>query len=336
MKRALAAICITTFVSAASGALYAQPAKPAPAAAKPAPTAAKPAPTATKPAPAPAAAKPAPAAAKPAPRRASVALLRLDALGLEPEIVSRLEALFRLEVERLAGATLPSAREVDDAMARDARLRACAGEVECLALVGTALGVEQVISGNIGSLGDSYMVNLKLVDATKKQELRRVAQPLRGNADELIEAVRLAAYRLVAPERIRGSIAIVSDVNGATVFVDGKRRGKTPLATAIGGLNVGKHGVRLNARGHTDYLGEVEVRFQKTSHVVVNLVVVPGTILDSSDGASAETDRRWWQTTRGWIGIGVGAAVLGVLVGLSLGEDTIVVDCAEEPAQCTP
>jgi hypothetical protein len=55
-------------------------------------------------------AQPDSAAAAPAPAALSIAVWRIDALGIEPEIVDRLETLFRMELERYAGRALPSRR----------------------------------------------------------------------------------------------------------------------------------------------------------------------------------------------------------------------------------
>src|SRR5262249_38582783 len=128
--------------------------------------------------------------------------------------------------------------------------------------------------GNVGELGESYVVNLKLVDVDSKAEVRRISEPLRGNPDELIERVRVAAYRLAAPHLLKGSLSILSDVQGATVMLDGRVVGETPLKT-IPNLEIGTHKLRLDADGYTPFAGDVEVRFQKTSEVVVRMLAAP-------------------------------------------------------------
>ena len=62
-------------------------------------------------------------------KKSSIALLSIDPLGLDVELVGRLEALFRLELERLQGAPLPARRAVDKVVASDPALRGCTGEV---------------------------------------------------------------------------------------------------------------------------------------------------------------------------------------------------------------
>lgn len=275
------------------------------------------------------------ARAQTSPKTAKVALVRIEPLGLEPELVARLESLFRAELERLEGAPLPPRRDVDKVIAGDANTRACTGEPDCLAAIGKKLGVQAVVFGTVGALGDSYVVNLKLVDVATGKEIRRVEEPLSGSPDELIEAVRVAAYRLYAPDRLKGAMAVLSDVAGAQVFLDGKAVGRTPLAAPVGNLEVGKHQLRITAKGYTDFISEVEVRFQKTTQVVVNLVRAkdPGAGPIVPNGTPRDAPVPWYASNWAYVGFGVGAVAVGVIVGLALSNHDVV-DCGRNPGAC--
>jgi hypothetical protein len=264
-------------------------------------------------------------------KKASIALLSIDPLGLDAELVGRLEALFRLELERLQGAPLPTRRTVDKVIASDPVLRGCTGEPECLGAIGKKLGVSFVVSGTVAALGDSYVIDLKLVDVATGKEIRRVEEPLSGSPDELIEAIRVAAYRLFAPEQLKGSMAVLADVNGAQVFLDGKLLGKTPIAQAIANLAVGKHSLRIVASGYADFLQEVEVRFQKTTQVVVSLqrARVAGPVGPPGSGPPVDEPVPWYASTWGYVGVGVAAVAIGVLVGFALSADDVV-DCDQD------
>jgi hypothetical protein len=263
---------------------------------------------------------PAPAAAHAA--RSPVAVFRVEPLGLDAERAARLEALFRLELERLVGGSLPSKAAVEKTVASDATLRGCTGEPDCLAVLGGKLGVRQVVTGNVGELGDAYVINLKLVDVASKAEVRRVSEPLKGNPDELIETVRVAAYRLFAPERLRGSLAILSDVSGGEVYLDGKAVGRTPILAPITNLEVGTHKLRIVASGYTEFQNDAEVRFQKTTQVVVRMVLVEGPA-SKDPGRPRPAETPWYSTTWGYVGIGVGAILIGAVVGAILVPDEI-------------
>jgi TolB-like protein len=278
------------------------------------------------------------AAAAPPPTAVSasrrIAVLGFDALGMDDEKVARLEALFRMELERLAGGPGPSRRDIARSL-RGTRLAQCAGETACLAAIGKRLGVAQVVSGNVAALGDSYVVNIKVVDAASAAELRRIASlPLRGNPDDLIDSVRVAAYRLLAPERLLGAVSVLADISGAEVVLDGRAVGRTPLARPIERLPLGPHRLEVRAPGYSTFSETVQVRFQKTTRVLVRLVVDPNaSLVRRVPRTPRPAPRRWYQSPWFLIGAGVAAVVVGGVVGYSLSGDDVL-DCSATPEAC--
>jgi hypothetical protein len=267
---------------------------------------------------------------------AGLAIFRIDPLGVEPAIVARLEGLLRIELGRLADATLPPPRRIREIVAENPDLRNCTGDVSCLVTAGKLLGVDRIISGNVGGLAGSYVVNLKIVDVPSAKELRRIQEPISGEPDQLIEAVRVAAYGLVAPERLRGALAVLADQPKATVYLGGKPMGTTPLPTTHG-LAVGTHVLRVTKEGYTDVVQEVQVRFQKTAQVVVKLDPPKPTGKEGKGkGMRPAPPRpypwytRWWF----WTAVGVVAAGVGVGLGYAVAGKSTGVNCSEEPAKC--
>ncbi len=247
-----------------------------------------------------------------------IAVWRFDALGIETELVVRLETLFRLELERLVKTPLPSRREIDRVVT--ARDRECTGEARCLAAIGKKLGVDVIVTGTVGSMGDSYIVNIKAVDtATAKVIQRLTTDPLRGSPDELIEGVRVAAYRLLAPDQLYGSLQVQSDLVGAEVRLDGKTIGKTPLPRlgVISKLPLGKHQLVVSAKDYTPFEERVDVRFQKVSQVVVRLL--PSKVVIDNSKPRPVQRRPFYTRTWFIVGAGVAAIVVGGVVGASIG-----------------
>ena len=250
-----------------------------------------------------------------------IAVWRFDALGIDSELVGRLETLFRQELDRLVKSPLPSRREIDRVVT--AAERECTGEEKCLAAIGKKLNVDVVVTGTVGSMGDSYILNIKAVDtATAKQLQRITTDPLRGSPDDLIEGVRVAAYRLLAPGQLHGSVQIQSDLVGAVVELDGKEIGKTPLPQlgTVKKLPLGQHKLKVSAKGYSPFEETVDVRFQKVSQVVVRLL--PSEVIGT--GKTTVVHRRPFYS-RTWfiVGVGVAAIVVGAVIGNSVGK----VDC---------
>ena len=277
-----------------------------------------------------------PASAQPAAAPAPSAMGRtIDALGMEADKVARLETLFRMELERLAGRTTPSPREITRAL-RGSSLARCGGENTCLAAIGKKLAVEVVVTGNVAQLGDSHIINIKAIDAVTGKELRRIkSDPLRGTPDELIDAVRVAAYRLLAPERLLGAVSVLADIAGAEVRLDGRPMGKTPLPRAIERIPLGKHRLEVVAEGYSPFSDEVEVRFQKTTRVLVTLAAEAiGPRLDlARRGKPQPAPDRWYNSTWFLVGAGVAAVVVGASIGYALSRQDVV-DCSMSPESC--
>jgi hypothetical protein len=246
---------------------------------------------------------------------APLALFRLDPLGIQPDVVDQLERLLRVELERVAGGALPSRADIDKVLATNKKLAGCTADPECLAPIARALKSPRIVAGNVGGLADSYVVNLKLVEADGR-ELRRVTATLRGSQAELIEEIRVAAYRLVAPDRLRGGIAVLSDVSGAKVELDGAQVGTTPLAQPVANLSIGVHHLKVTRDGFSPFGEDVPVRFEKTTQVVVRQSATTKVIVKEP------VYRRWWF----WTAIGVAAVGVGIGIGFAIPKQSAI-DC---------
>jgi hypothetical protein len=251
-----------------------------------------------------------------------IAVWRFDALGIEPELVNRLETLFRMELDRLVKAPLPTRRDLDRVVT--GRDRECTGEERCLAAIGKKLGVDIIVTGTVGSMGDNYILDIKAVDVARAKQIQRItSEPLRGSPDDLIETVRIAAYRLLAPDQLHGAVQIQSDLVGAEVALDGKRFGRTPLPAlgVVPKLSLGLHKLQVSAPGYAPFEQDVDVHFQKVTQVVVRLL--PSTVVIGT--GKVDRVRRKPFYTRTWflVGVGVAAVVVGALIGNAAGK----VDC---------
>jgi len=248
-----------------------------------------------------------------------IAVWRIDALGIESELVTRLEALFRMELDRLATRTLPTRLQIDKTIAGDRDLERCGGEDRCLAAIGKKLGVDVMVTGSVAALGDSYILNIKAVDVATGKQIRRIAtDPLRGSPDELIDSIRVAAYRLLAPDQLHGSIHVLSDAIGAAVFIDGQAKGMTPMPGPIVRLPLGEHQLRVESAGYLPFEEKVVVRFQKSTRVVVRLAPK----IDPGPGGPVKTVPRehkpWYTSKWAYAGAGVTALIVGIAVGRAL------------------
>jgi PEGA domain len=247
-----------------------------------------------------------------------IAVWRFDALGIEPELVARLETLFRMELDRLDKQPLPNRRDIDRALPAD--LKECGGEDKCLAAIGKKLGVDIVVTGTVGAMGDTYVLNIKAVDTNTAKQIQRIqTDPLRGSPDELIDGVRVAAYKLLAPQQLFGGIQVQTDLVGAEVALDGKPLGKTPLPSLgmVARQPLGKHRLHVEAKGYAPFDEDVDVRFQKVSQVVVRLL--PSTEVIGTGKVVHEERSPFYTKTWFIVSVGVAAVFIGAAIGHEAG-----------------
>lgn len=106
----------------------------------------------------------------------------------------------------------------------------CDEQASCLAEIGQALGVPYMLIGTLAKLGDTYVLNLALVDIAAAHVQRRES----GRYDDmnaLMKGLDAQVERSVQQllYREQGSLAVVSNEVGAIVEVDGVAIGTTPL-----------------------------------------------------------------------------------------------------------
>jgi hypothetical protein len=171
--------------------------------------------------------------------------------------------------------------------------------------------------GTTSQLGDSFMMDLKLLESRTGQELRRVTHPVSGAQDALIEMVREAAVQLLAPQRFAGALRInAKGAEGAQLFLDGKPAGTLPLGQPLEGLSPGQHVVRVKDKAH-EISTFVEVRFGRTTDAQIQfgappVVAVPAAALPVAISASAPRKPAWVRPVAvAALGAGVASAVIG-------------------------
>jgi hypothetical protein len=265
---------------------------------------------------------------------ARVVVTPLATLGNEvaSALTKQVEAQLALGVAAVPDMGVIPAAELARVL-RDAKeLRACDGRVDCLADLGKLLAARYVIAGEAGGLGEAQVVFLKVVDVDARRELRSTTLELGGAREPAAEA-RAAAYRLLAPGRYRGVMALAIDVAGASIFVDGERVASSPskpLAVAVG-----THALRVTHPKYRDYVRFVDVDFEQTVELTVGLQEFPIIAKDMREegrrvaapiGAPGPIEPRPWY--REWYAVaGFGAIVLvGSAVAIGFAVDGIEFD----------
>ena len=68
---------------------------------------------------------------------------------------------------------------------------------ECAAEVGALLGVQNMVSGSFGKLGNSYTIDAKLFSVSTGGTIRSVSKTYKGEVDGLLNIIEIVAWELV-------------------------------------------------------------------------------------------------------------------------------------------
>ncbi len=154
---------------------------------------------------------------------------------------------------------------------KNAKLIDCVGGGKCAADIAKLVGADRVIYGGISVVGESYSLNARSAEAASGKEVSRYQTSFTGSRDALIPEIRLTAYKLLAPNRISGSLMVQADVDGVSIEIDGAARGMTPLSEPIRELTPGEHTVVLMRPGYQPFQQKLIIRPFETAKLQLKL-----------------------------------------------------------------
>ncbi len=176
-----------------------------------------------------------------------VAVMDLKTKGVKENVAAILTDSMRAEIYR---------SDVFDLMNREDMV-AILGEVafqqsgacestSCMVEMGSALGVEKIITGSVGLLGERYSVTMKLIDIETQRNEALYTRFFSGRMEDLPEFIQSLAGRLIEAEfelaKLRGEIdhnpgkaAGLGFLPGAGQYYN-QQRGKAYLFAAAAGI----------------------------------------------------------------------------------------------------
>jgi len=232
-----------------------------------------------------------------------IALMPLTSLGSTDALSTSIERIFVGELERLLDSRLIIFKSRDRAPKLRRALETCQGRAECINEVVGGLGFDAFIVGNITGLGNSRVVNLKLIDVRSGETLQRAAEKASGDESELIGYMRKAAVQLVAPEKFLGTLEIVAEQPSIQILVDGALIGTTPLESNKIRVPAGRCALEATGAGLVRFSKIIDIPYDDSVTVSINLPTN-----DVFVGGQTPYRNRWWT----WALVGAGALGVGM------------------------
>ncbi len=146
---------------------------------------------------------------------------------------------------------------------------------DCAVEAGKILGVEQMVSGNIGRIGRLYTVDIVLIDVETSKIIKSLTRDYSGEIEGLVGLMKSIADELAGasvtptPPPVKSGFNIKTNPEGVEVFVDNVYLGKTPAV--FDNLQPGEHRLKLQKKGYKTIEGKITVQEGKIKPFNTNL-----------------------------------------------------------------
>ncbi len=168
--------------------------------------------------------------------------MNIQSARLDPEDCVAITNYMTTELYEIPGYRVISWNDVSQMLEHQSgmQLLGCEDEV-CFSEIGGALGVDYIISGDIGALGDSFIMTIRQIDIVRAETVSRVSRRVTGDIGLLIDELPAMVRELFRTETAQktqtgdradgsGIIYVQSIPSGASVEIDGQlMQGVTPV-----------------------------------------------------------------------------------------------------------
>lgn len=234
-----------------------------------------------------------------------IATLQLEGSGLPEGMAASATVLVPTEVRRARpDARVISSEDVRSLLShqKNRLVLGCGADAACLADLGGLLGVDEIVAGRLGRLGETWVLELRRLDVKQARNLASVTRAV-GSAEALVGAVRSAAVELYAAAsapaggtQAGGAVAGGTEAGGAGVADPNQPPVRLPDDSSLPGPSLVKGDLDLMPLG---YKG---TRHRSVHELVKRVIVDGGFPLERErldDDAALTMRTEWTSIERG-------------------------------------
>ncbi|MDA3938808.1 MAG: PEGA domain-containing protein [Spirochaetia bacterium] len=153
-------------------------------------------------------------------------------------------------------------KQVNEILAAQAfTLTGCTDDA-CAIEFGKLLAAEQIILGDLSTIGGKYILNVKIIDVELGKNIKADSVET-SKLSEMTAAAELLAFKLASLTYSEGKnvqianafrdVFIETDPTGADIYINGVRKGVSPglfEKVPLGNITVGEHSIALEGNGY--------------------------------------------------------------------------------------
>jgi len=128
-----------------------------------------------------------------------IVVWRLEAkTGVSEKDIDSISGFVTAEVERHSGRKITSEADISTILKGEEIKQKCTGEGDtgCIAEIANALGVPEAVSGDLGRMGDYWILNLRRINVRDAEVISRIGRQIKGDINALIEEVPASVAEL--------------------------------------------------------------------------------------------------------------------------------------------
>ena len=206
--------------------------------------------------------------------------------NVKPADVNLISNFVTNQVAKYSGSKVISEADIYTILKGEQTRQRCGAEdTSCVAEIGAALGVPEAISGDIGKMGDYWMLNLRRINVRSAEVIGRSSRNIKGDTNVLIESLSGTVAELFGKETISsvsapvvnpeprqkakvlpptepGRMVVQTEPTGTSLFLDGDQKGTTPFEQK---MDVGEYKLELKMDGYKTIRGSVAVKSKETT-----------------------------------------------------------------------
>ncbi|MFA4907805.1 MAG: PEGA domain-containing protein [archaeon] len=101
---------------------------------------------------------------------------------------------------------------------------------ECVVEIGRLLSVEQMVAGSFGLVGQTYTIDMRIIDVETGKVVKTSQTNLRGKIDDVLEfGLKTGVDKLLDFSKTMASVRIITIPDSAEIEINGTKKGTTPV-----------------------------------------------------------------------------------------------------------
>jgi TolB-like protein len=245
--------------------------------------------------------------------RQKLAVLDIEAKGVDKSTAETITDIVTVALKKLGVFDVISRADIQQMLnfEESKQLVGCSSSSNCIAEIGGALGVAKVVTGSVGKLGQSYVLNLSLLDTKTAKVIERESREAKSQED-LVAAAQNGSRFLVRSllEGKQGDVIVKVSETSAEVEVDGKLVGMTPVPRMQ--MASGPHTVKVSKKGFVTFARDIIVNDKEPTVLEPTLIPSSEFIADYDKVANGVRIGAYLA-----VGVGVAAFASGLIVRLA-------------------